>query len=57
MTEEDLKEMMSELGIIRLGDRFRLINAIRPLKNSCTIQVKPLQEKKTAIKYLSRITC
>ena len=39
------EEIMSELGIIRLGDRFRLINAITPLKNFCTIQMQPLQEK------------
>ena len=45
MTEEDLKEIMSELGIIRLGDRFRLIKAIRPLKNNVTNQMQPLHEK------------
>ena len=36
---------MSELGIIRLGDRFRLIKAIRPLKNNVTNQMQPLHEK------------
>ena len=45
MTEEDLKEIMSELGIIRLEYIFRVINAIRPLKNNSTNQMQPLQEK------------
>ena len=40
-----MKEIMSELGIIRLGDRFRLIKAIRPLKNNVTNQMQPLHKK------------
>ena len=32
MNEEDMKEIMTGLRIIRLGDRFRLLNSIRRLK-------------------------
>ena len=45
MTENYLKEMMKELGMKKLGDRWKLLRNLRPLKNLFMAEVQNVQEE------------
>lgn len=45
MTENDLKEAMKELGMKKLGDRWKLLRNLRPLKNLFLAEVQNVQEE------------